>query len=162
MLRLGAIGVAIAAAVEQVELHASDIDPGAVRCARRNVADGQVYEGDLFEPLPTQLRGRVDVLVASAPYVPTDAIRLLPAEARLHEPRVALDGGVDGMDVERRVTDGAPPWLVPGGHLLVECSRGQASSLAERFTSNGLVTRVAGSGRLSATVVIGAKPAAAS
>ena len=73
------------------------------------------------------------------------------------EPRVALDGGVDGMDVERRVTvDGAPPWLVPGGHLLVEWAC-QASSLAERFTSNGLVTRVAGSGRLSATVVIGAK-----
>ena len=52
-----------------VELHAVDIDPAAVRCARRNVAavGGRVYEGDLYEPLPATLRGRVDVLVANAP-----------------------------------------------------------------------------------------------
>ena len=65
----------------RVELHAADIDPAAVRCARRNVAaaGGQVYEGDLYEPLPAALRGRVDVLVANVPYVPTEEIGLLPA-----------------------------------------------------------------------------------
>ena len=67
---------------------------------------------------PASLHGRVDVLVANAPYVPTDAIALLPAEARVHEPRVALDGGPDGLDVQRRVIDEAPPWLAPRGHLL--------------------------------------------
>ena len=76
----GAVGAALVAALDRVELYAVDIDPAAVRCARRNVAaaGGQVYEGDLYEPLPATLRGRVDVLVANAPYVPTEAIGLLP------------------------------------------------------------------------------------
>lgn len=70
----GAVGVAIAAALGDVELHACDIDPAAVHCARRNVPDigGQVYEGDLVEPLPPRLLGRVDLLVANVPYVPTE------------------------------------------------------------------------------------------
>src|SRR5659263_284462 len=76
----GAVGAALVAALDRVELSAVDIHPAAVRCARRNVAaaGGQVYEGDLYEPLPATLRGRVDVLVANAPYVPTEAIGLLP------------------------------------------------------------------------------------
>ena len=64
------------------------------------------------------LRGRVAVLAANVPYVPTDEIALLPPEARLHEPRVALDGGADGLDVLRRVAAAAAEWLAPGGHLL--------------------------------------------
>nr|BFE78574.1 hypothetical protein GCM10020093_011750 [Planobispora longispora] len=74
------MGAALAAALDRVELHAVDIDPVAVRCARRNVAaaGGRVYEGDLYRPLPATLRGRVDVLVASAPYVPTGEVGLLP------------------------------------------------------------------------------------
>src|SRR5579864_9525778 len=102
----GAIGAALAAAVDRAEVHAADIDPAAVRCARRNVP-GQVYQGDLYEPLPSRLRGRVAIVVANVPYVPSGEIRLLPAEARAHEPRVALDGGPDGLDVLRRVAAGA-------------------------------------------------------
>jgi len=91
----GAVGAALAAAVDDLELHAVDIDPAAVACARRNLVarGGRVYEGDLYAPLPAWLHGRVDVLVANAPYVPTGEVRLLPREARLYEPRVALDGG---------------------------------------------------------------------
>ena len=87
----GAVGAALVAALDRIELHAVDIDHVAVRCARRNVAapGGHVYEGDLYEPLPVRLRGHVDVLVANAPYVPTEEIGLLPPEARIHEPRVA-------------------------------------------------------------------------
>jgi release factor glutamine methyltransferase len=157
----GAVGVALAAALDRVELHAADIDPAAVRCARRNVgaAGGQVHEGDLYQPLPATLRGRVDVLVVNAPYVPTDAIELMPPEAREHEPRVALDGGADGLDVHRRVAAGAPLWLTPGGHLLIETSERQAPQTAETFTRNGLIPRVASSGELNATVVIGTRPA---
>lgn len=58
-------------------------------------------DGDNCEPLPASLRGRVDILVANAPYVPTESIRLMPPEARIHEPRMALDGGSDGLDVQR-------------------------------------------------------------
>jgi release factor glutamine methyltransferase len=153
----GAVGAALVAALDDVELHLVDIDPAAVRCARRNVpsAVGEVYAGDLFDPLPPALRGRVDVLVANAPYVPTDAIELMPSEARLHEPRVALDGGADGLDVVRRVIAAAPLWLAPGGSLLFETSRRQAPSAVEAVTRGGLVPRVAHSDELEATVVIG-------
>jgi len=157
----GAVGAALVAARDRVELYAVDVDPAAVRCARRNVAaaGGQVYEGDLYEPLPATLRGRVDVLVANAPYVPTDAVGLLPPEARIHEPRVALDGGADGLDVLRRVIAAAPLWLAPGGYLLVETSERQAPQTVETVARNGLIPRVASSDELNATVVIGTRPA---
>jgi release factor glutamine methyltransferase len=154
----GAVGAALVAALDRVELYAVDIDPAAVRCARRNLtAGGQVYEGDLYEPLPATLRGRVDVLVANAPYVPTEVIGLLPPEARVHEPRVALDGGADGLDVLRRVTTAAPLWLAPGGYLLVEVSECQAPQTVETLARNGLIPRVASSDERNATVIIGTR-----
>ena len=154
----GAIAAALAAAVDRAEVHAADIDPAAVRCARRNVP-GPVYQGDLYEPLPAGLRGRVAVLVANVPYVPTEEIGLLPSEARAHEPQTALDGGADGLDVLRRVAAGAPGWLAPGGHLLVETSERQASPAEAAFAASGLTTRVASSDDLDATAVIGRFPA---
>ena len=111
----GAIGAALAAAVEGAEVHAADVDPAAVRCARQNLPAGRVYQGDLYEPLPATLRGRVAILTANVPYVPTGEIGYLPPEARAHEPRAALDGGADGLDVLRRVAAGAAGWLAPGG-----------------------------------------------
>jgi release factor glutamine methyltransferase len=156
----GAVGAALVATGAPVEVHAADIDPAAVRCASRNLAaaGGRLYQGDLYAPLPSALRGRVDVLVANAPYVPTGAVGLLPQEARLHEPMVALDGGADGLDVLRRVVAGAWGWLAPGGHLLVETSERQAPLAVEAVARHGLVPRVAGSTELNATVVIGAMP----
>lgn len=156
----GAVGVALSALRDGVELHAVDIDPAAVRCARRNLAaiGGRVYEGDLFAPLPAGLRGGVDVLVANAPYVPSEELRLLPREARIHEPRVALDGGADGLDVLRRVAAAAPQWLAPGGHLLVEMSAHQAPQAAEIVARRGLTPSVAHSEEWDATVVIVASP----
>jgi release factor glutamine methyltransferase len=157
----GALGAALVAALDRVELHAADIDPAAVRCARRNVAaaGGQVYAGDLYQPLPASLRGRVDVLLANVPYVPTDEVGLLPLEARVHEARVALDGGADGLDVLRRVTAAAPLWLAPGGHVLFETSERQAPRAVETVAGDGLIPRVASSDELNATVVIGTRPA---
>jgi release factor glutamine methyltransferase len=150
----GAIGAAIAAAVPGAEVHATDIDPAAVRCARRNVP-GAVYEGDLYASLPARRRGRVAILTANVPYVPTGEIALLPPEARAHEPRAALDGGLDGLDVLRRVAAGAPAWLAPGGHLLIETSDRQASLAAAAFAASGLVPRLVTDEDLDATVVIG-------
>ena len=158
----GAVGAALVAALDRIELHAADIDPVAVRCARRNIgAGGRVYEGDLYQPLPTTLRGRVDVLVANVPYVPTGQIDLLPAEARLYEPHMALDGGADGLDVLRRVSADAPRWLAPGGHLLVETSRYQASRAVGIVAGDGLIPQVVRSEEPQATVVVGTRPAVA-
>jgi len=156
----GAVAAALAAALQPAEVHASDVDPAAVACARRNVAavGGQVYQGDLYAPLPAGLRGRVTLLAANVPYIPTEQIGLLPAEARLHEPRVALDGGADGLDVLRRVAAAAPEWLAPGGHLLTETSERQAPMAAEIMAGAGLAADVVNSDELSATIVTGTRP----
>ena len=155
----GAVGAAIAALIGPCDLHAVDIDPAAVRCAEANVASvGQVYEGDLFAALPRDLRGRVDVLVANAPYVPTDAIAALPPEARLYEPRVALDGGPDGLDIQRRILVAAPDWLAPGGSVLIETSRSQAHLSMAAAQRAGLAAGVATSDELEATVLIASLP----
>ncbi|ROT25826.1 putative protein N(5)-glutamine methyltransferase [Micromonospora sp. HM5-17] len=153
----GAIGVVVATLVAGVELYAVDVEPAAVECARRNLRPfgGRVYAGDLYEPLPARLRGRVDVLVANIPYVPTGEVGLLPPEARLHEPLVALDGGPDGLDVLRRVFAGAPDWLAPGGHLLVETGQAQAPVAWAVLADAGLDAVVVTDDELAATVVIG-------
>jgi release factor glutamine methyltransferase len=157
----GAVGAAIAASADRVELHAVDLDPSAVRCARRNLAGvGQVYEGDLYSALPVSVRERVDVLVANTPYVPTPAIELLPTEARTFEPRMTLDGGMDGLDVLRRVISAATSWLAPGGHILVETSKRQATLVADLMARHGLVPQVRTDEGFDSTVVIGSKVSA--
>lgn len=155
----GAIGLAVSIALHgAVDLHAADIDPAAIACARRNVArvGGRTYCGDLYDALPGSLRGRIDTLVVNTPYVPSDAVALMPPEAREHEPLVALDGGADGLDVARRVAAAASGWLAPGGWLLIETGDEQAPLLAEVFAAAGLVPTVAsGPDELNATVVLG-------
>jgi release factor glutamine methyltransferase len=156
----GAIGVAVVAGMSEFSLYAADIDPAAVRCARRNVepVGGQVFEGDLYAALPLEIRGRVDVLVVNAPYVPTDDIALMPPEARDHEAPVALDGGSDGLAVHRRVAAEAPSWLRPGGHVLIETSVRQAASTERLLADAGLTTRVEHSEEVFGTVAVGRRP----
>jgi release factor glutamine methyltransferase len=158
----GALGLATAVALPSAELHAADLDPAAVACARRNVepAGGHVYQGGLFAPLPARLRGRVDVLICNAPYVPTGEIAFMPVEARDHEAPMALDGGGDGLAVLRRAAAQAPGWLTPGGTLLVETSQRQAGPMAEAMTAAGLSARAHHDDEMGATVVTGTAPAA--
>lgn len=144
---------------EALEVHAADVDPRATACARENLGErGRVHTGDLYDALPTGLRGRVHVLVANAPYVPTGAIAMMPPEARDHEPRVALDGGTDGLDVQRRIIELAPAWLAPGGHLLVETSRRQARHTLAAFERAGLVARLVTDDDVDGTAVVGHRP----
>lgn len=156
----GALGAALATEREGVELHAADIDAAGVRCARRNLAHlgGHIHHGDLFAPLPASLRGRVDVLVANAPYVPTREIALLPAEAREHESWISLDGGADGLDVVRRVAAGARPWLAPGGNLLVQTHPDQAAPALAAFTRGGLIATAVTCEDTDTSVVVGRRP----
>jgi release factor glutamine methyltransferase len=149
----GAVAAALGKLLAPAELHAADVDPAAVGCARKNLPGAEVHEGDLFDALPTGLRGRVDILTANVPYVPTREIALLPAEARLHEAACALDGGADGLAVMRRVAAGAPEWLAPNGSVLVEMSERQAGTASGIFESCGLAAQVAYSAEHGSAVV---------
>ena len=155
----GAVGVAIASALHDVQVHAVDIDPAAVRCASSNLAAaGDACLGDLYGPLPAELRGQVDILIANAPYVPTDELRFMPPEARVHEPPVALDGGSDGLDILRRVISEAPGWLAPDGHLHMESSRRQAPALVGESGRAGMLATVRTCDELGATVGSARRP----
>lgn len=149
----GAIGAAILANQPQLELFAADIEHAAVNSARRNLPAGRVFQGDLFEALPAELRGCVNILAVNTPYVPTAEIALLPHESREYEALITLDGGADGLDVQRRVAAAARDWLVPGGSLLVETSEHQSERSALIFEAAGLAARVVESD--DSVVVIG-------
>jgi release factor glutamine methyltransferase len=151
----GAVGAAVAAALPDARVHAADVDPAAVACARRNLPGDRVHCGDLFDALPDALRGRVDVLVANVPYVPSEAIALMPPEAREHEPRRALDGGSDGLDIARRVVAAAGTWLAPRGSVLFEVSEAQVPAAMTAVRRAGLAGRLATDEDRSATVVAG-------
>jgi release factor glutamine methyltransferase len=153
----GALGLAVAVRLGVVELHAADLDPAAVACARLNVepAGGHVYAGDLFTALPDSLRGRTGVLICNAPYVPTTEIAFMPAEARDHEALMALDGGADGLAILRRAAAEAGAWLAPGGVLLVETSERQATAMAGVMAAAGLAAQVHEDDESGATVVTG-------
>jgi release factor glutamine methyltransferase len=151
----GAIAATVAASVAGIELYAADIDPVAIACAQRNLQNVHVSVGDLYDALPTTVRGRVDVLVANVPYVPSDAVALMPPEARDHEPSFALDGGPDGLDIARRVAGGATKWLAPRGYLLIETSAEQAPIAAGLFAEARLRTSIVTDAEIGATVVIG-------
>jgi release factor glutamine methyltransferase len=136
----GAIACFLAEAVPGSRVLATELDAAALVWARRNL-DGravELLEGDLDEPLPDELRSGVDVLVANVPYVPRDAIPLLPHDVRVHEPRVALDGGPDGLDVLRAVVARAGRWLAPGGWLVCEIGDDQDVAAAGLLTGAGL------------------------
>jgi len=151
----GAVGAALLATRPDLDLHAADVDPAAISCARRNLPAARVHQGDLYAALPRCLAGRVDVLVANAPYVPTGDIALMPPEARNHEPMTALDGGGDGLDVLRRVIAGAPDWLRAGGTLLVESSTRQAPVLTAAMAAAGLTAAVVHDDETGGTAVVG-------
>ncbi|MDE3724191.1 putative protein N(5)-glutamine methyltransferase [Nocardiopsis sp. N85] len=134
----GILAAILIAARPHARVHAVDLDPNAVACARRNLPAHRVHHGDLCAALPPRLRGRVDVLVANVPHVPTDRLRLLPAEARLYEAPLALDGGPDGLDVLRRLARQAPGRLAPTGTVLVETAAHQAGTARKVLADAGL------------------------
>lgn len=159
----GAVAAALGARLDPREVHASDVDPVAVACARDNLppAPGRVVEvhvADLDAALPARLESRVDVLAAHAPYVPSARLATLPPEARDHEPRHALDGGGDGLEVVRRVLALAPRWLAPTGVLVLEAADDQLPALTAAADRHGLRTEVVRDDDRGALVVL-ARPA---
>jgi len=136
----GAIACFLAAEVPGARVLATELDPGALAWARPNAERHgvELLAGDLDAPLPPELAGRVDVLCANVPYVPSGAIATMPRDVRDHEPRLALDGGPDGLDVLRRLAARAGHWLAPGGRLFCEIGEDQAEAAVALLGAAGL------------------------
>jgi release factor glutamine methyltransferase len=117
----GCIAISAALARPDARVVATEISPEALLLARENAAAlgarVEFLEGDLYEPLPPDLR--FDQIVSNPPYVPSGEIAGLSREVR-REPRIALDGGADGLHLLRRIVSGAPSRLRPGGLLVIE------------------------------------------
>jgi release factor glutamine methyltransferase len=131
----GAIAAVLVAAVPTAVVLATDLDGDAVQCAQRNGVE--VFQGYLDDPLPRSFEHRVDVLTAVVPYVPTDALRLLPRDVQAFEPRLALDGGAGGLDLLAAVVRRSTRWLGPGGWLLLELGGDQAEPLGRLLDECG-------------------------
>jgi release factor glutamine methyltransferase len=122
----GCVALSIAQECPEALVWATDVSPLAVDVTLANslrlaLAERlHVAEGDLFAPLPDDLRGSVDVVVANPPYIPSADLPALPAEVLGYEPGLALDGGRDGLDVARRIWTEALEWLRPGGTIALE------------------------------------------
>jgi release factor glutamine methyltransferase len=123
----GAVAKVLAARRPGARVVASDVDERAIACAQSNGVEA--YHGDLFAPLPGELRGRTDVVVAVVPYVPSTELRLLQRDTLTFEAPLAYEGGPDGTDVLRRVVDESTRFLRLGGKLLLELGGDQAELL---------------------------------
>jgi release factor glutamine methyltransferase len=129
----GAIAAHLVRAVEDAMVVGVDVDADAARCAHANGMP--VVMADLRAlPLPA---GIADIVTAVAPYVPTGGLRLLPSDVQRYEPRAALDGGADGLDLVRLVVLAAARLLRPGGWLLVEVGGEQDDGLAPNLDAHG-------------------------
>lgn len=131
----GAISVATAVHERDLKIHAVDVSPQALQIAeqnaRRHEVDSRItfYEGDLFAPFTEGLQA--DAVVSNPPYVQTAELDQLDADVRDHEPRLALDGGEDGLEIARRIIADAPRYLKPNGVLLLELGPDNIRSAAE-------------------------------
>jgi release factor glutamine methyltransferase len=144
----GAVAISVAYERPDARVFATEIVATTAEVARENaqrcgVADRViVFEGDLFQPLPTHLRSNVHVVVSNPPYIPTADLAALPAEVGGFEPGVALDGGSDGLVVARRIIEDALGWLLPGGALFVETDTTRAQEAVNAMAAWYEGTRV--------------------
>ena len=137
----GCVAIAFAKARPTWRVTAVDVSSDAAHVARENVRRAgvvhnlAVLEGDLFAPLAAD--ARFELITANPPYIPSGDIAGLAADVRDFEPRLALDGGADGLDITRRIIAEAPRYLSPGGLLALEGGFDQAPAVAELLASAG-------------------------
>jgi release factor glutamine methyltransferase len=138
----GAIAIALAEAFPAATIHAVDSSANALEIARENARNLgfdkniKFYQGAWWEPL-ADLKGQIGGMVSNPPYIPTAMLAQLQPEVARHEPRLALDGGPDGLDCLRYLVETAPNYLRPGGIWLVEMMAGQAEAVAELLRQQG-------------------------
>lgn len=139
----GAAGIHLAISVPEARVVLTDISEGALEVAKGNVAQYGLservglYQGDLFDALPEDLSGKFDVIMANPPYIMSSEIEGLEPEVSVHEPRLALDGGPDGLDFYRKISARASLWIKPGGTLVMEIGSRQAEAVTSMLSAAG-------------------------
>lgn len=138
----GNIAVSLAKALPQAKVAAADISGGVLEIANKNAAFHKVnnisfYKGDLFQALPFNKKDKFDIIVCNPPYIKRTELDFLQEEVR-REPRIALDGGDDGLEFYRRIRDSAPGYLKDRGSLFLEAGMGQAADIEKIFIQNDL------------------------
>jgi release factor glutamine methyltransferase len=136
----GCVAITLARQRPTSRVHATDLSADALVVARENALRLGAYNvsfslGDLFDAVPTT--SRFDLVTANPPYIPSSDLAGLSPDIRDFEPKLALDGGVDGLDVLRRIVAEGPKWLVPGGVLAVEVGAEEAREVARSFEARG-------------------------
>ncbi|WP_026103471.1 peptide chain release factor N(5)-glutamine methyltransferase [Pseudanabaena sp. PCC 6802] len=143
----GAIALGLAKALPKANIHAVDRSAEALAIAKQNALrhglESQIrfYQGNWFEPLEA-IRGKVAGMVSNPPYIPTAEVEQLQPEVRDCEPRLALDGGSDGLEAIRYLIATAPFYLAIGGYWIVEVMVGQAPTVAEMLARSGLYAQI--------------------
>ncbi|MBD3563048.1 peptide chain release factor N(5)-glutamine methyltransferase [Planktothrix sp. FACHB-1355] len=138
----GAIAIGLADAFPDATIHAVDKSAAALDIARENAQTLgfanriNFYRGSWFEPLE-HLKGKLSGMISNPPYIPREMLPSLQAEVTKHEPHLALDGGIDGLDCIRHLVEKAPEYLRPGGLWLIEMMAGQADAVAELLERQG-------------------------
>lgn len=134
----GAITVTLAKYFINSTIYSIDISKKAINIGRKNADRHDVFfrikflEGSLFEPLDNiNIKGKIDILVSNPPYIPSDDIEKLQIEVSKYEPRLALDGGEDGLDFYRKIIDKAPEYLRKDGFIAMEVGHDQAEKVVE-------------------------------
>ncbi|WP_255547799.1 peptide chain release factor N(5)-glutamine methyltransferase [Crassaminicella indica] len=144
----GAITVSLAKYIKNAFVYSIDISRRAITIGKKNAVSNGVaekiefLEGDLFTPLKNKLEGKVDILVSNPPYIPKEEIDKLQIEVKKYEPRLALDGGTDGLDFYRRIIDEAPFFVKKGGYIALEVGHDQAELVKELMENKGLYTEI--------------------
>lgn len=135
------LAAVVARAVPAARVVVSDVSAAALACAEINVPGALAVRGACLTALPRELRGRVDVIAAVPPYVPSGELQLLPREAREYEPTAALTAGADGLREHRALAAAATEWLAPGGVVLAELAAHQAREMLAFARGLGLDAR---------------------
>ena len=137
----GCIPVSLAVHAQVAAAAACDISAAALKVARRNAADNKAdiafYEGDMFDALPSGLKGSFDIITSNPPYIRSGDIAGLMPEVKDHEPSCALDGGTDGLVFYRRIAEEAGIWLKSGGRIYMEIGYDQGEDVTAVFAAAG-------------------------
>ncbi|HHT50338.1 MAG TPA: peptide chain release factor N(5)-glutamine methyltransferase, partial [Eubacteriaceae bacterium] len=144
----GAIALSLAHYIKDAQVHTIDISPKAIAIAKKNAKKLSLeekvifHQGDLLSPIKGILDGKVDILVSNPPYIPSKDILSLQREVQFHEPSLALDGGIEGLDFYKRIIDEVLDFLSHQARLIFEIGHDQGDRVSGMIREMGIFSDI--------------------